>query len=392
MTLGETTFAECDSWGPPSTIWSYMYANRYCYSEAFYLPSAANSVTILLGNNYMGEPQMTNFDGLMGVYGKVTSQRAKKAAAGRSVNIVNTYGVCAPNSELGVPSQFLATKGWLGPDQWELGSTTLSDKNKEAGTALDEPESAPEANVVIEQASYSRAGGRWLGYGVVLHNTSALDARGVAVTVKFLSGSGSLLGTDRGWIGTIPAGATFYYGGEAHLPRGSTPETLGASAKADWSEAPTQQPIQTTDLRIVDDYGPTATGRITNTTDYRLTGFTTVYYVLFGPDGRVLSGGSDYLDRAVRPGDSRRSQSGSTTGRPRAAWSGSQWMTSSRISLAAPAGRHASLAVLVCRCVAPLIADDGRRRPDGNRDAASPAFHQAGVDCPRGVDGSVRMG
>jgi hypothetical protein len=245
----------------------------------------------------------------MGVYGRVTRKQAKKAAAGRSVNIVNTYGVCAPDDKYGVPSQLTATKGWLGPDQWELGSTTLSDWNPAGGNPAnsqsDGYEELPKVTVDVVQASFSHLSGRDYGYGVVLRNTSDYDACEVTVTGKFLSDSGERLKTDRGWISVIPAGKTFYYGGFARLPRGLTPVTLSVSARSDWTETATQQSPEVSDLRIVDDFGPTLKGRVTNTLDHKLTGSAILYYVLFGSDGRVVSGGSDDLYVLVRSGETR---------------------------------------------------------------------------------------
>ncbi len=305
VTLGETKFAECDSWGPPSSIWSYMYASNYCYSEAFYLPSAANSVTILLGNNYMGQPQLESFDGLMNIFGQMTRSQAKQAKAGRTVNTVNTFGVCAPDAQRGVPAQLRATEGWLGPNQWELGSTTLSDQSRPGGIldglGDEDEEPTPEAVIVTEQANFNLLGGREYGYGVVLHNTSDYDANDVAVLVRFLGTDGRRLKTARDWISVIPARKTFYLGGSAYLPKGSAPETLRISAKADWSEPATQELLQATDLRIIDDYGATLEGRLTNASRRTLTTLSTVYYVLFAADGRVVSGGWDCLDSPVRP-------------------------------------------------------------------------------------------
>jgi len=87
------------------------------------------------------------------------------------------------------------------------------------------------ARIVVRKAGFS--GSTSATYGVVLVNSSAVDAYGVVVTVKIVDEYGLPVGTQRSTVTVIPAGARFALGGEVALSEPADAGTrIRASARA----------------------------------------------------------------------------------------------------------------------------------------------------------------
>lgn len=309
-TLGKTRFAECNTWGPPpSEVWSYAYAGSYSYCEAFCMPSAANYLTVFLGNSYLGKPQMTSFEGMSGIYGHATRQQVNQMAESRVVNVINTYGVCGRGPKSAFPAQFLSTKGWLGPMHWDLGSVTLSDENPAgAAAAATGADTTPKANIVVEKSGFSVSRkGREVGYGLVLRNTSNFDAIGADIDVALLDESGVTIGLDEFWLEVIPAGQTFFMGRCIDVEKRKAPSALKVLVRAERGQLPKLRLPQATDIRFSDEslwgtVGTVVRGRITNDSDRTLKGMAYIGFVLFDKDGNVVGGGEGWPDWPIRPG------------------------------------------------------------------------------------------
>src|SRR3954453_9541058 len=147
--------------------------------------------------------------------------------------------------------------------------------------------------VAVEKSGFSVAGTE-LGYGVVLRDTSATrDAVGVTVTVNVVDAANRVLRTDTSRISGIPAGATYYFGGDVSLDAGAAPANLQVTARAESDQAKRLAAPPVNGLTAVAD----ATGRthlrgaLTNPSTKPMSSLTRISGVVLDAAGNVIGGG-----------------------------------------------------------------------------------------------------
>jgi hypothetical protein len=96
-----------------------------------------------------------------------------------------------------------------------LGTLLLLTSSQAQPASADRSHSNAGTRIVVRKAGFS--GVTSATYGVVLVNSSALDAYGVLVTVKIVNEYGLPIATRRSTVTVIPAGARFVLGGEVGL-------------------------------------------------------------------------------------------------------------------------------------------------------------------------------
>lgn len=143
-----------------------------------------------------------------------------------------------------------------------------------------------------------------VGYGLVIRNTSETeDAFDLAITVNCLDKNGNVIATDSGVLSLIPAGKTFYYGGEVFEAK----RTVKLEAFADvGSSAPAKYTLpEAKNVRAEKSSYSTGTrvrGQVKNTHDAPLSSFARICSVLFDKNGKVIGGGFGFLDGDLPPG------------------------------------------------------------------------------------------
>jgi len=162
-----------------------------------------------------------------------------------------------------------------------------------------------DAQVVVDGAGFSVGDDQEVGFGLVLRNTSdTMDAIDVQVSVNLLSSSGAVVKTEDGSLNVIPAGGTFYYGGESFLDKGDKAKRLEAFVDVGSSEAAQYNLPEVTHVHVVNqDYiGVTVSGQVKNELESSLSCIATIGCVLFDGNGKVVGGGFAYLDADLKPG------------------------------------------------------------------------------------------
>ena len=165
------------------------------------------------------------------------------------------------------------------------------------------------AKVVLEKTGVSsRAssiGSTFADYGLVLHNLSPdQDALDVSVLVNVLDASGAILGSDNVRVNDIPAGATFYAGGDVDY-NGSAP---AASIEAT-VQVGDHQPKKigglppVSNLRWSDGFsGAEVAGEFSNPYTQPLSSLAEIGVVCFDSAGNVIGGTYTFPPAEVPPG------------------------------------------------------------------------------------------
>ena len=161
-----------------------------------------------------------------------------------------------------------------------------------------------DAEVVIEKAGFAYEGEYdEVGYGLVLKNTSALDAVGVQVSVNFMNKGGTILTTEDSTINVIPAGETYYLGGQTYTEDGK-PKKMEAFVDIDSSEPAQYALPDVSQVRIIrDDWGDISVkGQVKNDLDDALSSIASITCVIFDKSGKVVGGGFTFLDSDLKSG------------------------------------------------------------------------------------------
>lgn len=164
------------------------------------------------------------------------------------------------------------------------------------------------AKVVVEKAGIASrlsSTGPWLaGYGIVLRNVSIYeDAISVSATVNILDSGGGILKTEVDTYAAIPAGRTYYAGGESIL-EGGQPVRLEVRAKV--GERITKflggLPV-VRNVRVSESFlGAEVAGDVTNPYAWPLSSRARITYACFDSAGNVIGGGYTYLGTELPPG------------------------------------------------------------------------------------------
>jgi hypothetical protein len=146
-----------------------------------------------------------------------------------------------------------------------------------------------------------------LGYGVVLQNVSPdEDALDVSVLVNIRDSSGVILDSETDTYPLIPAGATYYAGGDSFFEgtaaRLEITVTVGERRPKSAIELP-----QVANLRVeqglFDEADAEVTGEVVNpSTSRTLSDLSEITFVAFDGAGNVIGGGREYLMAEVPPG------------------------------------------------------------------------------------------
>jgi len=205
-----------------------------------------------------------------------------------------------------------AAFAWRLPATAAPGAWTIAVECGSAGSASGSfkvtRRTAPPAavTVAVEKAGFAVAGTE-LGYGIVLRDTSPTrDAVGVTVTVNVVDAANRVLRTETTRISGLPAGSTYYFGGDVFLDAGSTPANLQVTARAESDQAKKLQAAPVTGLAAAaDGAGKThVQGRLTNPSVTKpMSALTRISAVVFDAAGNVIGGGFTFPTAPVQPND-----------------------------------------------------------------------------------------
>ncbi|MCX6372664.1 MAG: hypothetical protein NTX16_06200, partial [Actinobacteria bacterium] len=162
-----------------------------------------------------------------------------------------------------------------------------------------------EAEVVVDGAGFALGDYRQVGYGLVLKNPSSMDASDVQVTVNLMDKSGAILETDNTRLSLIPAGDTFYFGGQIQVAKGDKPTKMEAFVDVGDSIAAEYRLPNVTHVKVIDQeyVGVTVRGQVKNDwEDGTMSAGARIGCVLFGDSDKVVGGGFGYLMAALPPG------------------------------------------------------------------------------------------
>jgi hypothetical protein len=143
---------------------------------------------------------------------------------------------------------------------------------------------------------------REVSYGIVLRNTSTEDAVGVSAVANLEDDSGLILASPQEVVFLIPAGATFYVGGDdlvnAQVARLEPTVSVGSMEAA--SEI---LPI-IRDVRLARDSsgGLAVRGEVKNNQEESLASYAEISAVVLDAKGRIVGGGYTFLHAPLQPG------------------------------------------------------------------------------------------
>ena len=175
-------------------------------------------------------------------------------------------------------------------------------------TAPAPPPTIPAKVVAVKSgvsSRYSTIGSTYAGYGVVLQNASPdEDALNVDVTVNILDASGRILVSDSTTYEAIPAGATYYAGGES-MYNGATPaarlEVMTRIGEHQKKSIGTLPPVS--NVRFSERFsGVDVLGELSNPYTKTLSPIARITAVCFDGSGNVIGGGRGYPSSSVTPG------------------------------------------------------------------------------------------
>ncbi|MGZ8694838.1 MAG: FxLYD domain-containing protein [Gaiellaceae bacterium] len=142
-------------------------------------------------------------------------------------------------------------------------------------------------------------------YGIVLRNTSPdRDARDVQVTVNALDAKNVVLDSAVDTVLTIPAGSTYYFGGQSHYPGTAVTARLDVFAQVGESVAVAGALPAAANVRIEPSSlgGVEVLGEVRNTAGLPLSSLARITAVLYDGQGKVVGGGYAYPESDVPPG------------------------------------------------------------------------------------------
>lgn len=193
----------------------------------------------------------------------------------------------------------LSACGGGSSDSQDAGATTQS----AATTTV--AESGGEDAIVVEQSGLT-PGKDWTSYGAVFKNTSDEDAHDVIVKGSFVNRAGTILDGVGPIIPVIPAGATYYWGGEWPVKGGVPTEMDITTEPSEFSGKDAELPKVSGVKLGSDGFNTLVSGRVTNTIDFPLSQNATVQVVFFNRAGKLIGGASGLLPADLPPGRTAR--------------------------------------------------------------------------------------
>lgn len=147
----------------------------------------------------------------------------------------------------------------------------------------------------LTQVAHAADDGTDVAYGVVLVNTSPTsDALGVHVEIDLLDGAAHLVGSEAREIAAIPAGGTYYLGGELTTRDRTAVASVRPIVRIGSSTPKSVRAPIVSGMRVTQhgfDEGAYVDGQIVNRTHATLSSLATISMVLFDGSGRVIGGG-----------------------------------------------------------------------------------------------------
>ncbi len=159
------------------------------------------------------------------------------------------------------------------------------------------------AQVVVDGSGFSVDEYGNAGYGLVLHNTStAEDAYDLAITANLLDSAGNVIDTDNTTLSLLPAGETFYFGGEFYDVKKA--KKLEAFVDIGTTEPAQYELPKATNVRLAgdQDFGLRVKGQVKNTHEGTLSEFARIGVVVFDKNDEVIGGGYAFLDANLPSG------------------------------------------------------------------------------------------
>ena len=150
----------------------------------------------------------------------------------------------------------------------------------------------------------SSIGSWFVGYGVVLQNVSPdQDALDVDVLVNILDAGGRILESDSNTYEAIPAGATYYGGGEA-IYEGAAPARTEVTVQVRNRQAKSAIALPpVSNVRVTENFGTSVLGEVANPSSTRsLSDIARITVVCFDAAGNVIGGGRTYPPTTLPPG------------------------------------------------------------------------------------------
>lgn len=181
-------------------------------------------------------------------------------------------------------------------------STSTSTTTTTVPPTTTTPTSTPgPANVVVVKKGFSETTFPSVAeadYGVVLVNTSSdHDAKSIQVTVNAVNASDAVIATDSTLLLAIPAGGTYYVGGELVRPNGSATARLDVQVSVGQSTAKAVALPAPANVRIepATPGGVDVVGEVSNAAASPLHTFARVTAVVFDGAGNPIGGNSNIL-------------------------------------------------------------------------------------------------
>jgi hypothetical protein len=143
-------------------------------------------------------------------------------------------------------------------------------------------------------------------YGLVLVNTSSdHDAKSVQVSVNAVNASNAVIATDSILLVGIPAGGTYYVGGELVGAKGGTTARLDVAVTVGQSAPKALAPPVPANVRVEPSAagGVDVVGEVSNTAALPLSTFARVTAVVFDGAGNAIGGNSNFLPTDVPHAD-----------------------------------------------------------------------------------------
>lgn len=176
-------------------------------------------------------------------------------------------------------------------------------------TALPPPAPAtiPAKVVVMKNAIAQRAssiGSTFASYGIVLQNISPdEDAFRVELLVNILDAGGRILRSETDTYEEIPAGATYYAGGDSIFTGTAARLEITATVGERKKKLPITLP-QVSNIRVEEDFIGEArvVGEVANTSTKTLSTIARITFVCFDSGGNAIGGGYTYPPTSLPPG------------------------------------------------------------------------------------------
>lgn len=193
----------------------------------------------------------------------------------------------------------LSACGAGSPDSQDAGATPQSAAET---TAV---QSATKDAIVVVHSGL-KPGKNQTSYGAVFRNTSSKDAHDVIVNGSFVNRAGTILDGVGPIIPVIPAGATYYWGGEWPVKGGVPTEMEITTEPSEFSGKDAELPKVAGVKLGSDQFHTFVSGRVTNTLDFPLSSIAPVQVVFFNRAGKVIGGASGLLPAELPPGRTAR--------------------------------------------------------------------------------------